>query len=134
QNTAPDHNSPWVMPGNYTVKLIIDGLDRPNTLVVKMDPRVKTSMQDLQLQHDLSLQAYEARKEIIKLLNDNPALRNTPANSQDITFVRLTAIFGSLHDVMQDSDMPPTTQAKNAMKEAIANFQKLKQLQTNNNQ
>ncbi|HLI18552.1 MAG TPA: hypothetical protein VKV22_09805 [Rhodanobacteraceae bacterium] len=51
-------SSPWVMPGDYTVKLTVDGKTWTQPLVVKMDPRVKTSTADLQQQFDASMQAY----------------------------------------------------------------------------
>jgi hypothetical protein len=62
QNTAPDINAPWVMPGNYTVKLTVNGKTHTQPLTVKMDPRVKTGMADLQKQHSLSVTAYEGRQ------------------------------------------------------------------------
>jgi hypothetical protein len=52
-------SSPWVMPGTYTVKLTVGGKTYSQPLVVKMDPRVKTSAADLQQQFDKSMQAYE---------------------------------------------------------------------------
>jgi photosystem II stability/assembly factor-like uncharacterized protein len=61
QNTAPDINAPWVMPGNYTVKLTVNGKTHTQPLTVKMDPRVKTGMIDLKKQHSLSVTAYEGR-------------------------------------------------------------------------
>ncbi|HEU5410544.1 MAG TPA: hypothetical protein VFU57_05955 [Candidatus Acidoferrales bacterium] len=45
---------PWVMPGEYTVKLNVDGATAQETLTVKMDPRVKVSPQDLQAQFELA--------------------------------------------------------------------------------
>ncbi|MGH8161841.1 MAG: glycoside hydrolase, partial [Gammaproteobacteria bacterium] len=52
-------SSPWVMPGNYTVKLTVGGKTYTQPLAVRMDPRVKTSTADLQQQFDKSMQAYE---------------------------------------------------------------------------
>jgi hypothetical protein len=62
KNTAPAPTSPWVMPGNYTVKLQVNGDTLSQPLIIKMDPRIKTSMADLQKQHDLSMLCYEGRK------------------------------------------------------------------------
>ena len=62
QNTAPEINSPWVLPGSYTVKLTANGKSYMQTFAVKMDPRVKTSMAGLQQQHSLSITCYEGRK------------------------------------------------------------------------
>jgi photosystem II stability/assembly factor-like uncharacterized protein len=61
QNTAPEKNSPWVLPGTYTVKLTVNGKTFTQPLTVKMDPRVTTSLADLQKQHRLSVVCYEGR-------------------------------------------------------------------------
>jgi photosystem II stability/assembly factor-like uncharacterized protein len=61
QNTAPEKNSPWVLPGTYTVKLTVNGKIVTQPLTVKRDPRVKTSLADLQKQHSLSVTCYEGR-------------------------------------------------------------------------
>ena len=52
-------SSPWVMPGNYTIKLTVGGKTYTQPLAVRMDPRVKTSVADLQQQFDKSMQAYQ---------------------------------------------------------------------------
>jgi len=43
----------WVVPGNYTVKLTVDGKSYSQPLVVKMDPRIKTSATDLRKQFEM---------------------------------------------------------------------------------
>lgn len=64
-NQAVEHNtpvfasSPWAMPGNYTVRLTVDGQSRTQPLTVKMDPRVQTPEAALQQQFDASMQAYQ---------------------------------------------------------------------------
>ncbi len=59
ENTAPSPTSPWIMPGKYTVVLTADGQKYTQPLTVEMDPRVKTSMADLQQQFELSNQVYQ---------------------------------------------------------------------------
>lgn len=61
QNTPKVANSPWVLPGIYTIKLTVDGKTETQSLTVKLDPRVKASAADLQQQHALSLACYEGR-------------------------------------------------------------------------
>jgi hypothetical protein len=39
--TYPGVNSPWVPPGNYTVRLTVNGKSMTEPIVVKLDPRVK---------------------------------------------------------------------------------------------
>jgi photosystem II stability/assembly factor-like uncharacterized protein len=153
-NTAPDQTAPWVMPGTYTVRLIVDGYRSNQTITIKMDPRVKTSIKDLQMQHDLSFQCYEGRKECMKILEEirqyrlmlrgqmtNPPatladelnkkdkqareLENTPQGSNEPSFGRLNNAFASIFGVLQDSDRPPTSQAITALAEAQKQFQQL---------
>ena len=50
-------SSPWIMPGNYTVRLTVAGQSHTQPLTVKMDPRVQTSEAALQQQLDASMQA-----------------------------------------------------------------------------
>lgn len=57
-NTAPTPTSPWAMPGDYTVVLTVDGKTYTQPLTLKIDPRVKTSLPDLQKQFDLSKRLY----------------------------------------------------------------------------
>jgi photosystem II stability/assembly factor-like uncharacterized protein len=75
QNTPKVANSPWVMPGVYTVKLTVDGKTETQTLTVKLDPRVKASAIDLQQQHALSLACYEGRLASRKLGENITAAR-----------------------------------------------------------
>lgn len=67
RNTAPQATSPWVMPGNYTVKLTVDGKTFTQSLTVAMDPRVKASAADLQEQFDLSWRLYQLRLKLAPL-------------------------------------------------------------------
>ena len=69
ENTAPEPTSPWVMPGNYTAHLTVNGKVYSETFKVIMDPRVKTAVKDLQKQHDLSVQCYEDEQQCIKAIN-----------------------------------------------------------------
>jgi hypothetical protein len=61
RNTAPRATSPWVVPGNYTVTLTVNGKTFTQPLTVVMDPRVKASAADLQEQFDLSWRLYQLR-------------------------------------------------------------------------
>jgi photosystem II stability/assembly factor-like uncharacterized protein len=107
KNTEPNPTAPFVMPGTYTVKLTVDGKAYTQSLTVKMDPRVKTSLQDLQIQHDLSKQLYDLRK---KLLGIKPA-----GNGLSALLSQAAVIF----DILQETDMAPTSQARKAAEELI---------------
>lgn len=146
-NTAPDATAPWVLPGEYVAKLIVDGKTYQQSITIKMDPRVKTRAKDLQTQHDLSVQSYTNRIQCMKILEEirlyrlmlkgqmtNPpasvadelnkkdkqaaALENSTPGTNESSFSRLNNSFASIFGVLQDSDQPPTTQAIAALKEA----------------
>jgi photosystem II stability/assembly factor-like uncharacterized protein len=61
RNTAPQATSPWVVPGDYTVTLTVDGKTFTQPLKVAMDPRVRASAADLQEQFDRSWRLYQLR-------------------------------------------------------------------------
>ena len=110
-NTAPDVTSPWVMPGVYIAKLTVDGKEFFQAFRVKMDPRVKTGAKDLQLQHDISIMCYNNIQKCI-------AAKNNGAKDLD----KLQSAFAAVHNALQDSDMPPTTQMITAAKETEKAF------------
>jgi photosystem II stability/assembly factor-like uncharacterized protein len=158
-NTEPDQTAPWVMPGSYTIYLSTNIADLGNSykekLVVKMDPRVKISVADLQKQHDLSVQCYEGRKECMKILEEirlfrlmlrgqmtNPPvtvadelnkkdkqaelLENNPPGSNAPSFRRFNNSFAAIFNTLQDSDRPPTAQAVAALAETQKQLGELK--------
>jgi photosystem II stability/assembly factor-like uncharacterized protein len=57
-NTAPQPTGPWALPGQYTVVLTANGKTYSQPLIIKMDPRVKTSLAGLQQQFKLSNDLY----------------------------------------------------------------------------
>jgi len=89
-NTTRQPQGPWVMPGTYTVRLTAFGRTLERPLTVRMDPRVKASPEDLQLQFDLSMQLY-------RRIND----------TQD---QRLKAQMLSVYGMLQGADVRPTPQ------------------------
>jgi len=149
--TAPNPTSPWVMPGAYTVKLTVDGKSYAQPLVIKMDPRVKTSVVELKKQYDLSDKCYQELKQLIeesdklislqtqveKLLPNASAQLATSLKNMDTGVLNLqngspeekgqnpkalrNTLF-SLLNLMQESDMPVTTQVSQAVTKADASF------------
>ena len=99
-NTAPEATAPWVMPGRYKIKLTANGQTTEQSLEIVMDPRVKTSVKDLQRQHDLSMICYEGKK---KTRNTNPSL-----------YRKFDALFG----ILSSTDMSPTIQTEAAVLQA----------------
>ena len=104
-NTAPEPTAPWVMPGMYKVRLKVNGQTMEQPLQVVMDPRVKTSMKDLQRQHDLSIICYEGKK---KTKDSNPDL-----------YRKFDALFG----ILSQTDMAPTSQIETAVMAAQQEIQ-----------
>ena len=58
------------MPGTYTARLIVDGKEYNQSFKVIIDPRVKTPLQGITQQHDLSVQCYKSRIECMEILKD----------------------------------------------------------------
>jgi hypothetical protein len=109
RNTAPAATSPWVAPGDYTVVLTGDGRSLTQPLTVQMDPRVKTSVAELQEQFDLSWQLYQLRltlapigKKFDEINEQLTKLKARAAERPDVTekleaFVQTLAQFGPPH-------------------------------------
>jgi hypothetical protein len=53
-DTPAEPKGPWAMPGKYTVRLTVNGQAYERSLSLRMDPRVATSSQDLQMQFDMA--------------------------------------------------------------------------------
>ena len=123
KNTAPAPTSPWVMPGLYTVKLTVDGKQFTQTLKIKMDPRVKTSIKDLQLQHDLSFTCYENAKKCLSSLKEIADKKNEKLSVFEKDFNKYLRTFSYLQRLLQQSDMPPTSQMISAVKDSEKGFE-----------
>jgi hypothetical protein len=65
----------WVLPGNYTIKLTVDGKSYTQPLVVKMDPRITTSLDDLRKQHDIEVGATEGMNDSYESLEQVQSVR-----------------------------------------------------------
>jgi photosystem II stability/assembly factor-like uncharacterized protein len=75
-NTPAALSSPWVMPGQYTVRLTAGGQAYTQPLVVKMDPRVKTPGAGLLEQFTLSMKIYTDLRASITAAEQLQDLRN----------------------------------------------------------
>jgi photosystem II stability/assembly factor-like uncharacterized protein len=152
-NTPPNPTSPWAMPGVYTIRLTVDGAIYTQPLTVKMDSRVKTSLANLKKTNDLSQLCYQTIDSIVTTLNELHSVRTmlkgvlakTPVPAADAwkaiedraallekspddkveTFGHLKGTLMSLMNLMQETEMPVTTQAENGVKQANASFKEL---------
>jgi photosystem II stability/assembly factor-like uncharacterized protein len=134
QNTAPDATSPWVLAGNYTAKLTVNDKIYTQTFNIKMDPRVKTSSIDLKTQHDLSLACYQGRIKaqaaIASMAEMRTRIRMTQEamkayNEKEVALKKLDSNLGTIHNILQDADSKPTTQAIATAKELLKTLRDL---------
>jgi hypothetical protein len=89
----------------------VDGKAYVQKLTVKMDPNVKTTAADLLSQHDLSFDLYTTRKNLLS----KKSATETEKKESALLDRKIAAVFR----ILQDTDMPPTTQAVSAAKELI---------------
>jgi len=66
----------WVLPGTYMVKLTLDGQSYTRPLTVKMDPRIKTPLEDLRKQREMQLGASEGMDESYEALEQIRSVRD----------------------------------------------------------
>ena len=62
-DTPQEIEGPLALPGNYQVKLMVDGKTYSQTVTVKNDPRSPASASDLVAQHDLQMDFYALTSE-----------------------------------------------------------------------
>ena len=109
RDTAPQATSPWVVPGEYTVTLVVDGKSFTRPVTVAMDPRVKASAADLQEQFDLSWRLYQLRLKLAPfgekfddVVHEMTKLKARAAERPDVTqklegFTQTLRAFGAPH-------------------------------------
>ncbi|MDQ6901804.1 MAG: glycoside hydrolase [Bacteroidota bacterium] len=157
KNTAPEPTSPLIMPGTYKIVLKVNGQTFSQPLTIKMDPRVKTSLADLQRQHDFSLMCYEGRKNITSISNETISLHNqikdlrsksngdlhalldsldekitnlenAKPHSKTKSFNQVYNSYASLFNQLQESDMAPNSRIIEAVKLSQNNFIELNEI------
>jgi hypothetical protein len=105
-DTVPVPIAPWAPPGQYTVKLTVDGKSVTQPLTLKMDPRVKTPPAGLAQQFTLSKQLYDgmqaAQDAAQRVRASNDAL------AQSLT--TLVQNMNQLMQLLQGADATPTSQ------------------------
>ena len=143
KNTAPEETAPWVLPGAYTIQLIVDGKVYTKKITVRIDPRVNITAEDLEGIRNLAYTCYEGRKkcmlalqqiasfhqQINKLLPNTTAslhnelmltdsllikLANGVSGNRDRGFNKLNADMAGLFNLINDTEMLPTLQSTEA--------------------
>jgi photosystem II stability/assembly factor-like uncharacterized protein len=74
-DTPSTPQGPWVLPGEYHVKLTVDGQSQEQPLLVRMDPRVKTPGKGLELQFAIARQSWEGIGKVQATLKQVRTLR-----------------------------------------------------------
>jgi photosystem II stability/assembly factor-like uncharacterized protein len=153
-DTVPVPNSIWAAPGQYKVRLTVDGKSYTQPLTLKIDPRVKTPLPGLQQQFTLSKALYDeiiaAQKAMAQIrgilaqpaaadyaqkLNDLQGAafgggrgggggRGAAAAGPD-TLNSVSGSLGTLMQALQGSDTTPTAQLAAAVADRRAAMTKL---------
>ena len=90
----------WVLPGNYTVVLTVAGKSYKQPLTVRMDPRVKVSIADLQRQFADSQRASAGMKRVLEAVAKGAAIEKqlteitTEKSAVDVFRQNLTDVLG----------------------------------------
>jgi len=101
--SAIPHDTPllplgaWALPGTYTVRLTVDGKQLTQALSVKMDPRIKTPLPDLQAQTSLQAGAVTGMNQSFDALSQVQSVRAQLKESR-------TKAKGKLADSLEDLD------------------------------
>ena len=131
-DTAIEPKGPWVMPGTYTVRLMVGGTVRTQPLVVRMDPRVKTPRLGLEHQFAISMRLYDAiarvHDEIVRVEAGAPAPQVRPeqpapwetARTPGASLRRLHAELLGLFGTVQEADVEPTAAVLAAVNLSLA--------------
>jgi photosystem II stability/assembly factor-like uncharacterized protein len=75
RDTPSAPRGPWVLPGEYTVKLTANGRSEEQPLTVKMDPRVQTPPEGLAKQHAIAMLCWDGNRQVQEALRQVRALR-----------------------------------------------------------
>jgi len=151
--TYPRVQSPWAPPGEYTVRLTVEGREFTQPLSLKLDPRVTTAPEDLARVADLSREMWEgahaanaafeearalvARLEAagdteakarVEALAPAPSQRSSryysaPAGPPTLSGVSQAMMSAAM--AMQAADVAPTARQIAACEEAGAQFQEV---------
>jgi photosystem II stability/assembly factor-like uncharacterized protein len=116
-DTVPSPTTPWVAPGEYTVKLTANGKTYSQPIAVKQDPRVKTSAVAMQQVYTLSRAAYFEAKDATEAAAAAQAAGKTDhATALNAAALALRSVMNSL----QGADIPATTRQLKAIADARA--------------
>ena len=108
--TPKEPRGAFVLPGAYLIRLTVGGRVYAQGVLVKMDPRVKTTAADLSLQFTLSKKIGDLMQQLVD------ARKKGASAAVDAAYAPLTDLFNRL----QDADVRPTAAVEAAANAAIA--------------
>jgi hypothetical protein len=110
---------PLALPGQYQVRLTVNGKRYTQPLTLKMDPRVRATAADLQKQFDLETRIVTAMREAWDALHKRRAAAAgaAPPSAQRDPLAATLSSLGTLLSVVDSADAAPTQQAQAAFKE-----------------
>ena len=116
-DTVPAPTTPWVAPGQYTVKLTANGATYAQPIAVKQDPRVKTPAVAMQQVYTLSSAMYYEMKAATEA-----AAAAQQAGNGDAAAALNTAAAGlrAVMNSLQGADVPATARQVHAISAARA--------------
>jgi hypothetical protein len=109
-NTPKEPRGALVLPGAYLIRLTVNGRPYAQGMLVKMDPRVKTSIADLTLQYTLSKKISDLMQQLVA------AKAKGGGAAVDAAYAPLTDLVNAL----QDADVRPTAAVEATANAAIA--------------
>jgi photosystem II stability/assembly factor-like uncharacterized protein len=122
--TPLEPRGPLVPAGRYSARLIVDGVGYTRQFDLRMDPRVKTPMEALNVQFVIAVALAEG------LRRDSVALGEVRAWKQhgrpaalDTVGAGLAQLAGelqALYEIVEAADVAPTTQAQAAIRERLS--------------
>ena len=113
-NTPREPRGPWAVPGEYTIRLTVNGRALTQPLRLKMDPRVQTSAEDLRAQLERSQEVSRDLVRTRQALERTQAERGRAAGpAAEALSARATILSGlsarllALYEVLQEADVAP---------------------------
>jgi hypothetical protein len=118
-DTPREPRGPWVTPGSYVVRLVVDGRVQEQPLTVRLDPRVKASQAELEAQHALSMRLCAALARVAAARAAAPVKQGRQPEPGDRLAV-LQRQLTRLLDAVEEVDGLPTPALGGAAEQTMA--------------
>ncbi len=103
----------WAVPGRYTVRLTVDGVDLNRPLDLRLDPRETATTADLRAQFDFARAIEAVRIDVLR------AARRQPRNAR---FVDIDAALARIEGASQSAPAAPTSDERTALDQQRVEF------------